>query len=385
MIAATTSLSEARGQIWDTIVVGGGPAGSVAALGIARRGLRVLLVDRSEFPRHKLCGACLNGDAIAGLCELSLTEPFRQLGGLPLNEFRLRTGRRTLSLQLPSGVAVTRRRFDAMLIEAAIQAGADFLPGVSLDIAAGTEDTCRHLTTSDRIDSAPLRGRSIVLASGLAADRRTTDPGLAVVATPASRIGAGTTTSQFPADYTPGTIFMAVGRTGYVGLTRTDGDALNIAAALDHTAVRNDSPRGVCEQILAESGFPVTTEMLSGEWRGTVGLTRHRRTLASTRLFVIGDAAGYVEPFTGEGMAWAIRGAQAVVPFVERATETWDAGMIAAWSRTLKRLIGRRQRSCRILAQFLRYPAMVRGLVRIVETMPSLGQAVVRRLNGGTR
>ena len=272
-----------------------------------------------------------------------------------------------------------------MLIEAAIQAGADFLPGVSLDIAAGTEDTCRHLTTSDRIDSAPLRGRSIVLASGLAADRRTTDPGLAVVATPASRIGAGTTTSQFPADYTPGTIFMAVGRTGYVGLTRTDGDALNIAAALDHTAVRNDSPRGVCEQILAESGFPVTTEMLSGEWRGTVGLTRHRRTLASTRLFVIGDAAGYVEPFTGEGMAWAIRGAQAVVPFVERATETWDAGMIAAWSRTLKRLIGRRQRSCRILAQFLRYPAMVRGLVRIVETMPSLGQAVVRRLNGGTR
>ena len=382
MIAATTSLSEARSRVWDTIVVGGGPAGSVAALGIARRGLRVLLVDRSAFPRHKLCGACLNGDAIAGLRELGLKESFAKLGGLALNEFRLRTAGRSLSLQLPAGVAVTRRQFDAMLIESAIQAGADFLPGVSLDVgAADPHASFRHLTTTDRHDAAPLRARSVVLASGLAADRRTSDPALAVVARPASRIGAGTTTNQFPDEYTPGTIFMAVGRSGYVGLTRTDGDSLNIAAALDHKAVRNDSPRGVCEQILTESGFPFTSEMLSGEWRGTIGLTRHRRTLASTRLFVIGDAAGYVEPFTGEGMAWAIRGAQAVVPFVERAADTWDTGMIAEWSRTSKQRIGRRQRWCRILAQLLRYPVMVRGLVRIVAAMPSLGQAVIRRLN----
>lgn len=382
MIAPTISAAAARDCVWDVIVVGSGPAGAVAALGIARRGLRVLLVDRSDFPRHKLCGACLNRDAISGLDGLGLTQDFQKLDGVPLNEFRLRTAGRMLSLQLPAGVAVTRRRLDAMLITAAIAAGADFLPGTSLEIAAAEpEDEVRLLRTTGPSPGSPLQARLVVLASGLGADRRTNDSALAVIPEPGSRIGAGTTTSRFPDAYTTGTIFMAVGRSGYVGLTRTEGHNLNIAAALDHTAVRNDSPRGVCEQILNESGFPVTDEMLSGDWRGTTGLSRHRKRPASTRVFVVGDAAGYVEPFTGEGMAWAIRGGRAVVPFVEEAVAAWRPEMVEQWTRTSQELIGRRQRWCRMLSQLLRHPVMVRGVVRMVAAMPWLGQAVVRRIN----
>ena len=156
----------------------------------------------ATLTRHKLCGACLNGDAIAGIRELGLAESFARLGGLPLNEFRLRTAGRSMSLQLPAGIAVTRRRFDAMLVESAVQACADFLSGVSLDVAAADpDDTCRHLTTSDHNNPGSLRAHSVVLASGLAADRRTHDPALAVVTGPASRIGAGTTTFQFPDEY----------------------------------------------------------------------------------------------------------------------------------------------------------------------------------------
>ena len=382
MMTATTTVSEARQRIWDAIVVGAGPAGTVAALGIVRRGFSVLLVDRSEFPRHKLCGACLNGDAIAGLRELGVSAAFEQLQNEVLNQFCLRTGGRSLTLELPAGVAVTRSRLDEMLVRSVIKAGVEFIPDLSLELEpTDSDEPLRHLSTTDRNNSDPLRARLVIMATGLPADRHTSDADLAVVPSADSRIGAGTTTNQFPAEYTPGTIFMAVGRDGYVGLTRTGGNSLNIAAALDRDAVRKSNPQSVCENILQEAGFPVTAEMLSGDWRGTIGLTRHRQMPASTRVLVVGDAAGYVEPFTGEGMAWAIRGAQAVVPFAVRAIEKWDDRIIEEWTRTSKQLIGRRQRWCRILARLLRHPFVVRSLVRLVTTMPWLGRVVIRQLN----
>ena len=382
MIAATLSISAARDRVWDAIVIGAGPAGSVASIGIARLGRRVLLVDRSEFPRHKLCGACLNGDAVAGIRELGLGTQLDQLGGVSLNELQLRSGKRELTLPLPGGVAVTRRRLDAMLVEAAIDAGAAYLPGTNLQVQPPDDaGHVRRLTTTCRDDPAVLCSKSVILATGLAADRRAGDPALAVVPKSGSRIGAGTSAPRFPDEYVAGTIHMAVGRFGYVGLTRTDGDQLNIAAALDHGAVRDSSPAAVCERILADAGFPVSREMLSGDWRGTVGLTRRRRMTASQRLFVVGDAAGYVEPFTGEGMAWAVRGGRAVAPFVKRAVEAWHPDLIAHWSRAAERLVTRRQRCCRTFARVLRYPVLVRGLLRMVAAMPSLGLAVIHRIN----
>lgn len=368
-------------MVWDVIVVGAGPAGSIAALEIARLGKRVLLVDRAEFPRHKLCGACLNRNAIAGLQNAGLGEPFARLGGIPLSEFQLRSAGRQLSLRLPAGVAVSRLRLDAMLMESAVAAGCEFLPGVDVVLeSADSECAVRRVRSSSRRDSVSLQARCIVVATGLATDRRTSDPALSIVTRQSSRIGAGTTTRSFPDHYGPGTIFMAVGQTGYVGLTRTEESGLNIAAALDHRAVRASGPAEACRSILKDAGFPVSSGMLSGNWRGTTGLTRHRRVPAAARVFVVGDAAGYVEPFTGEGMAWAIRGAQAVVPFVDRALAGWSPQMITQWAKTLQRVIGRRQRSCRILSQILRSPGVVRSLVRVLSAVPSLGQAVVRQL-----
>ncbi len=381
MIAATLTAEDGRNRRWDVIVVGAGPAGSVAAIGLARQGLSVLLADRSEFPRHKLCGACLNGSSIAGLAELGLADALDRLGGIELKQFHMQSSGKSMLLKLPTGLAVTRRQLDAMLVEAAIEAGADFLPGLSLNVDAAEADcSFRQLSTSDR-NSRPFEARIVVMATGLGADRKTSDPELSIVAKPGARIGAGTTTDIFPSYYTPGTIFMAVGQSGYVGLTRTEGQSLNIAAALDRNAVRETSPQAVCEDILNRAGFPVISEMLSGDWLGTIGLTRHRRTLASRRLFVIGDAAGYVEPFTGEGMAWAIRGGQAVSPFVVQALANWNSSLIRKWSKTSSRLIGRRQRWCRLLVQVLRYPTAVRGLIRVVSSVPALGQVVISKLN----
>ncbi len=392
MIDATTSSAVAHQRIWDAIIVGAGPAGAVTALGLAQTGLRALLVDHSNFPREKVCGGCLNADAVSGIRKLGLGPQLDALGGVLLNKFCVSAGRQRVSLQLQGGVAVSRGKLDAMLVEAAIAAGADFLPNVRVRVGGGDEQTgVRQIICSDTDASETIGSRTVVVATGLSANLRVDDPELAMSQSPQSRIGAGTTATSYPDHYSPGTIFMAVARSGYVGLTRTEGNLLNIAAALDVAAVREISPsadgplRVVCERILTDAGFPVSPEMLSGDWRGTIGLTRRRRKPASYRLFVVGDAAGYVEPFTGEGMAWAIRGGRAVVPFVEQAVNGWAPSLVGEWSQSLRILVTRRQRLCRAFARMLRHPMLVRGAIRIVATIPAIGRAVIRRLNKGSR
>ena len=95
----------------------------------------------------------------------------------------------------------------------------------------------------------------------------------------------------------------------------------------------------------------------------------------------MGDAAGYVEPFTGEGIAWALASAVALAPFVRRAAEGWTPDLIGRWRRRLDSLLGGRRRSCWLLTRVLRRPALVAALVRLLAVIPALSRPVVARLN----
>ena len=86
---------EIAGTSWDVVVVGAGPAGSMAALEIARRGPSVLLVDKARFPRYKVCGCCLNGRTLSLLGLAGLGGLVEQCGGSPLRSFELAVGKQT--------------------------------------------------------------------------------------------------------------------------------------------------------------------------------------------------------------------------------------------------------------------------------------------------
>jgi flavin-dependent dehydrogenase len=105
------------------------------------------------------------------------------------------------------------------------------------------------------------------------------------------------------------------------------------------------------------------------------------KRVSAERVFAVGDAAGYVEPFTGEGISWALASGLAAAPVAARATRGWDAGMIQEWTTAHRRLIGRRQVACRIAARLLRMPHLCRGLIGALSMTPSLATPVVRWLN----
>jgi len=395
-INATITPAEAADRIWDVIVVGAGPAGSIAARQTALLGSSVLLVDRASFPRSKVCGSCLNGNVLATLDSLGLDYITEANGAVPLRQFQLSVRNRTASVQIPTGASLSRIRFDAALLRTAIDAGAQFLPDTNIAVErdAAQDREYRSVTARCGRRQSLLRARVVIAAYGLGARRvDAEDPTRSQIIDGYSRIGAGVTLEviDVPDWCKPGVVFMCCGRGGYVGLVVLEDGRLDVAAALDPALLspvetdKNQSRLGIlAARIIAESGSPRIDALEYAPWRGTARLTRWPRRVGDHRMFLIGDAAGYVEPFTGEGMAWALASGAAVAPIVHKASRQWEPAYVDHWCKLHARLIGRRQGLCRISAQLLRHPGLVRLVVLAMNIAPVVARPILNQLNAPT-
>jgi flavin-dependent dehydrogenase len=386
MAAALHRALEARVTMWDAVVVGAGPAGSLAARQLAREGASVLLLDRQRFPRWKVCGACLAPGALRLLDLVGLGGTVTRAGAIPLEWLALEADDRRARLALRGTMALSRTAFDGALVDAAVSEGVDFRDGARVD-PGGLIEEAAHLELRIEGESVRERARVVVDATGIGvglAPRRGVAEGLvggepprAVVA-PGSRLGVGATLDDQECDVPFGELRMVVGRSGYVGLVRVEGGLLNVAAAIDPEALSDASPAEAVHRILAESGSSPVSGVTVHGWKGTQLLTRRPRAVARTRLFRLGDAAGYVEPFTGEGMAWAMASATAVVPFAREGIRAWRDELIPMWTAEHGRRVGRSQRLCRRLVRGLRRPGLVRTAVGILGRAPILAEPFVR-------
>ena len=373
---------------FDVLVIGAGPAGSIAARGLALAGLRVRMIDKATFPRRKVCGCCLNGNALAALENVGLGDLPAKLGAVPLHTFLTATAGRMAAVPL-KGVSLSRDALDVALIGEAVKAGVEFREGVNHHSPQSGETAFPRLgDAGGRCPPAFIT----VYASGL--------NGVPSTVANTSRLGAGTILEHAPAFYEPGRIYMAVGTGGYVGLVRLEDGRLDAAAAFDPAFVRSCGGMGnAAERVVKEAGFPplgwssdfspslmpdtdgLKPELQLNAWKGTPALTRTPNAIAGPGWFAVGDAAGYVEPFTGDGVAWAISGAAAVVPLVRQMLAGDTAGAIAGWTKQHAKIIGRRQRTCRKLARLLRSPGIYEWVVRGMHWFPAIARPVVRALN----
>ncbi|MFN3938512.1 MAG: geranylgeranyl reductase family protein [Gemmobacter sp.] len=274
----------------DLIVAGSGPAGSAAALVAARAGLSVLIVDRSVFPRDKLCGGGISGRAIRHLGRLPMA---------PLPETLFRTcdrvlfsdaGRRLGEVaDAPPFRMTMRRDFDAALHAAALGAGARAMTGVAIRAAA--EDGA--LTLADgRALSAPL----VIAADGCnsavarALFGRAFDP---------ERVGFGLEI-EAPDGPQVMEIDLSAAAWGY-GWTfpKRDGVTLGVGGLARCNA---DMKRRLAA-FLSARGIDPDRHRCKGAF---LPFGEVRRDPGRGRVLLAGDAAGLVDPVTGEGIAWAL-------------------------------------------------------------------------------
>ncbi len=278
-------------QNFDLIVLGAGPSGASAARTAAQAGLRVVLVDRAEFPRDKLCGGGLTGRAQGFLAEIYDPLPPEMLHRV--GQFRLRHQGEDLGL-LPSDPpfqTIMRRRFDAELRAQALAAGAvDFAarrvaridPDLgAVTLADGTELRAPLLIGADGVKSQLARtlwGQSWDLAgTAFALEVEAPpfgDPDVLEIDLGAANWGYGW---AFP---------------------KTDSVTLGIGGL----APENPDLKGRFADWLAENGYP-TDLRIKGHHLPFGGFPE---VPGEGRCLLVGDAAGLVDPITGEGIAWAI-------------------------------------------------------------------------------
>ena len=378
-LAPTISVGDARALDWDVVVIGAGPAGALSAKLLAERGLGVLLIDKLNFPRPKVCGSCIGHAGVAALETAGLGSLLDELGAPRIETLTLGWRRRRVDLPIMPGRAVSRDALDAALIRRAIAAGAAFLPAVGGVVRPGGGGRREVLLNGSGFEQL-VRARAVLAADGLAATSLRELPEFECHVSPTARIGASLRVASAPG-IRPNTIHMHVSPRGYVGLALLEDGSADIGAALDAPLVR--AAGGLSEAmatILEDSGHPAAKVVRTARSRGTPPLTRFRRPLAHDRVFLLGDAAGYVEPFTGEGITWAAQSAIALAPIVERAVRDWTPALAAEWARTHGRLFGSRAVGCRTLATLLRWPIAVSAAVSVLRIVPGLAQPYIRHV-----
>ena len=374
------SLAELAREVWDVVIVGAGPAGSMAAYALARRELRVLLVDRALFPRWKVCGCCLNPFTLKTLALAGLGDLVSHSQAAPIRRMRLAAGNSRAQVELAGWRVLSRERLDSALVEAAVGAGACFLPGTQASL--GTEFLDSRGTILRRgSEDAEVSARLILAADGLASRLLLNEPGCQCRAAASSRVGVGAVASSAPDYYEREIIYMAYGRGGYVGLVRLENGGLDIAAALDVDTLKHlQHPGTAVAKLLDESGWPPIEGLTDLAWQGTPPLTRTAIRPASGRVLAIGDAGGYVEPFTGEGIGWALASGSSVVPVAVRAVRNWQPGLADEWTALSDRAKARSGKLCRAVTWVSRRPSLARRLVGLVGWAPWLAGPVVNRI-----
>ncbi len=376
---------------WDVIVIGAGPAGSAAAISCARRGLKVALVDAKAFPRRKVCGGCLNQVSVQLLRDLVGRENNLWSTARPLSRFALHHRGQRFCFPMPSGCAMDRAVMDQGLVEVAMEVGVKFLPNMTAALAQtdSTNNEFRQAPSArERLvrfahqrERLTVAARVVVLACGLGNRSAASGlPELQQVATQNSRVGIEAIYQHVPAAYTADTIHMVVAQAGYVGLTQIAGGRLHVAAAVDRRRLQQHGPSLLLADILRSAGAaPLGEEAVV--WRGTPPLTARAQRLAAERVFLVGDAAGYVEPFTGEGIRWGLETGIGVAEFAEQACAAWDRQLIADWEAWYRRRIAPEQRLCRQITTGLKHPVLRWLAHQTLRVHPRLASMIIQRLN----
>ena len=282
-------------EIFDVAVIGGGPAGSACAAFCAASGLSVVLIERERFPREKVCGDCLNPECWPILRRLGIDQLVRASphGILDWVEF-ISVGDRHVRLELPRGeeaeIAVKRSAFDSILLNRTAKLGADVREASTLT-SIGKSDGTWKITTAQT--TAALRARLLVAADGR---NSTVARLLGLLPRFAKERVALQAHIPLPSGFGNRVVLQLLAG-GYSGQAPVNDSELNLCLVGKPKSIR-------ALQIWARKRF----ELSAGQqWRTITPLRRGTVPAAHGNLLFAGDAARVVEPFTGEGIFYALR------------------------------------------------------------------------------
>jgi len=370
----------------EVVVVGAGPAGCVAALVLARAGVRVRVLEREQWPRRKLCGDTVNPGAVASLRDLGLA-------GGPLEHAQPLTGMIVTSPRVsirgtyPNGqvaLAVSRDRFDAWLADKAVAAGAELACGVRVrgpwwcDGGDGSQ-----VVAGVQVRRSDGRSCRMPAALTIAAD------GQRSVLARMSRLSRHPRSAQRWAFgmYATGVHGMSDAgemhvRPGYyVGLAPLGGGLTNVCVVAGRRP-EGGSVEDVIRRALRRDRClrERTAGMhVAGVQRAAGPLAVDCATAGLPGLLLAGDAAGFVDPMTGDGVHLAIRGGVLAATVALDALQSGDVcGAASNLARRRAAVLGPKLRFNRLLRRLVGSPVAIEAAGLGARMAPILVKQLVR-------
>ena len=346
----------------DVVVIGAGPAGSAAALLLARRGWHVTLIEQHRFPRGKVCGECLSARGIESLTRMGLEPALRELRPTILSHAAIYSGHsKPICLKLPAPMwGISRNLLDTFLLNSARDAGATLLqPARCERIGPDTQVRVRMLESNELRTLCPSW---VIVADG---------KGALLANPPSSTHDFGIKTHLENVSGPSDTIELFGCNGLYGGLAAIEGGRWNAAFSVPVERIRRHrgNLQAVFDEIVDENR--VLRDRLAkahriGQWIAAP-LPRFPVTQRETSNVVpVGNAAAALEPIGGEGMGLALRSAELAVEAITADNPDLARSLVPAY-REMWRY---RRPFCRLSASVISRPALAAAALPIVRTLP---------------
>ena len=305
---------------YDVIVIGAGPAGCASALFLHQKGLRVLVLDRAEFPRDKVCGEFISPAADDILKELGVLDAIQQTDPVRLRGVAISSyGTPELCIDYPAcpgrvnpmtSLSLSRFQLDHLLVQKLIEQGVEVREQHAVDDflfeenrvtgVKGRDEANRLFTYSASVvvDASGRNGLSL-RRLGLIKPHR----GPAKIA-----LAAHWENVQFPQDY----CYMHVSSPGYTGMAPVGDDSVNVVLVVEDRHVKGRELDAFYQTLL--SGARPKEQV-----RSVGSLSYDVQPVPCGGLVLAGDTTGFIDPFTGEGIYLSLRSAQLAAGVIHQA------------------------------------------------------------------
>lgn len=364
----------------DVIIIGGGLAGLAAAIHLSKKGLKVTLIEKSEFPRHKVCGEYISNETLPYLLWLDIDVLSLSPQKITSFEFTTQNGR-IAKVKLPlGGFGISRYLLDSTLYEKALSNGCQILKETVTDISFQNDEF--SVATSNAKVSAKLVlgafGKRSNIDQFLARDFITKkSPWLAVKAHYSGTV---------PND----TVALHNFNGGYCGVSKVENDIINICYLADYATFKkyknieeyqknvlykNKYLKSVFEKSTLLFDKPLTISQICFDKKQPV----------ENHILMIGDSAGLIHPMCGNGMAMAIHSAKIASELIL----DYHIGVIPSrnsleknYATEWKKHFGKRLTMGRLLSHALTNKTITNMFMKIVTAIPVLLYQIIKQTHG---